>query len=100
MIRTGDIRKLSDLWANAKAHLDRLAETGAIEVLTVNGEAKGVIMAPRVFDEMAARIEALEVTASVKRGLVDAAAGRTRPARGAIEKLSSELGLDLDSNPA
>ena len=57
-------------------------------------------MAPRVFDEMAERIEALEVTASVKRGLVDAAKGRTRPARAAIKKLASELGLDLRSNPA
>ncbi len=100
MIRTSDIRKLSDFRANARAHLDRLAETGAIEVLTVNGEAKGVIMAPRVFDEMAERIEALEVMASIKRGLADAAEGRTRPARAAIEKLASELGLDLGSNPA
>ncbi len=100
MIRTSDIRKLSDFRANATAHLDRLAETGAIEVLTVNGEAKGVVMAPRVFDEMAERIEALEVTASVKRGVADAAAGRTRPARPAIEKLAGELGLDLGSNPA
>ena len=73
---------------------------GAIEVLTVNGEAKGVIMAPRVFDEMAERIEVLEVTASVKRGLADAAAGRTRPASAAIEKLANELGLDLGSDPA
>jgi len=28
MIRTSDIRKLSDFRANATAHLDRLAETG------------------------------------------------------------------------
>ena len=57
-------------------------------------------MAPRVFDEMAERIEVLEVTASVKRGLADAAAGRTRPASAAIEKLANELGLDLGSDPA
>jgi len=98
MIRTSDIRKLSDFRANATAHLDRLAKTGAIEVLTVNGEAKGVVMAPRVFDEMAERIERLEIMASVKRGLDDAAAGRTRPARTAIEKLAGELGVDLASD--
>jgi len=100
MIRTSDIRKLSDFRANATAHLDRLAKTGAIEVLTVNGEAKGVVMAPRVFDEMAERIEQLEISASVKRGLADAAAVRTRPGRAVIEKLAGELGLDLASNPA
>ena len=100
MIRTSDIRKLSDFRANATAHLDRLAATGAIEVLTVNGEAKGVVMAPRVFDEMAERIEELEITASIKRGLADASARRTRPAVADIEKLAAELGLDLPANPA
>jgi PHD/YefM family antitoxin component YafN of YafNO toxin-antitoxin module len=97
MIRTRDIRKLSDFRQNATSHLDRLAETGAIEVLTVNGEAKGVIMAPHVFDELAERMEHLEATASVRRGLADAAAGRTRPARRAIQQLASDLGLDLTS---
>jgi hypothetical protein len=45
-------------------------------------------------------LERLEVTASVRRGLADAAAGRTRPARAAVERLADELGLDLKSNPA
>jgi PHD/YefM family antitoxin component YafN of YafNO toxin-antitoxin module len=99
MIRTGDIRKLSDFRQNATAHLDRLAKTGRIEVLTVNGEAKGVVMAPEVFDAMADRIEELETTLSIRRGLADAAAGRTRPAKEAIAGLAAELGLDL-SQPA
>ena len=100
MIRPSETQKLSDFRENATAHLDRLAETGAIEVLTVDGEAKGVVMAPRVFDEIAGKLEKLEITASIQRGLADAAAGRTRPARAAIEKLAGELGLDLPSNPA
>jgi predicted transcriptional regulator len=98
MIRSSDVRKLSDFRENAAAHLDRLAETGAIEVLTVDGQARGVVMAPRVFDEMAERLDQLETTASIQRGLADAAAGRTRPARAAIEKLAGELGLDLTSS--
>jgi PHD/YefM family antitoxin component YafN of YafNO toxin-antitoxin module len=96
LIRTGDIRKLSDFRQNATAHLDRLAKSGGVEILTVNGEAKGVVMAPRVFDEMADRIEQLETTASVARGLADVAEGRTRPARKAIKALAGELGLKLD----
>ena len=70
-----------------------------IEVLTVNGEARGVVVAPRVFDEMAQRLERFETTASIQRGLADATAGRTRPARASIENLAGELGLDLPSNP-
>jgi hypothetical protein len=44
---------------------------------------------------MAERIEQLEITASIRRGLADVAAGRTRPARQAIESLATELGLKL-----
>lgn len=98
MIRARNIRKLSDFRQNATAHLDRLAQTGAVEVLTVNGEAKGIVMAPHVFDEMADRIERLETAISVRRGLEDVAAGRTRPARQAIEGLAAELGLKLDQD--
>lgn len=100
LIRTSDIRKLSDFRQNATAHLDRLAKTGAVEILTVNGEAKGVVMAPHVFDAMADRIELLETTASVRRGLADVAAGRTRPAREAIEGLAAELGLKRNHGSA
>lgn len=89
MIRTSNIRKLSDFRQNASAHLDRLARNGGVEILTVNGEAKGVVMAPRVFDEIADRIEQLETTASIRRGLADVAAGRTRPARKAIKGLDA-----------
>ena len=98
MVRANDVRQLSDFRANAAAHLDRLAETGAIEVLTVDGEPRGVVMAPHVFDEMTERLEKLEATASIQRSLADAAAGRTRPARASIEKLASELALDLKSS--
>jgi len=100
LIRTSNIRKLSDFRQNATAHLDRLAKSGEVEVLTVNGEAKGVVMAPHVFDEIADRIEQLETTASIRRGLADVAAGRTRPARKAIKELASELGLKLQKRPA
>ena len=100
MIRTSNIRKLSDFRQNATAHLDRLAKSGGVEVLTVNGEAKGVVMAPHVFDEIADRIERLETTASIRRGLADVAAGRTRPARKAIKGLAGELGLKIDRRPA
>ena len=99
MIRTEDIRKLSDFRQNATAHLDRLAETGRVEILTVNGEAKGVVMAPHVFDAMADKIEQAEITASIRRGLADVAAGRIRPAKQAIKELAAELGLALELPP-
>ncbi len=94
-MRTSDIRKLSDFRQNATAHLDRLAASGGVEILTVNGEAKGVVMAPKVFDEITERIERLETAASIQRGLTDAVAGHKRPARELIAELAAELGLEL-----
>ncbi len=60
------------------------------------GEEVGALAAELIHD----RMEELETTASIQRGLADAAAGRTRPARAVLEKLASELGLDLASSPA
>jgi hypothetical protein len=44
MIRTDGIRSLTEFRQNASAHLNRLAAEGTVEVLTVNGQAKGVVM--------------------------------------------------------
>ena len=95
MFRTDDIRSLSDFRKNATAHLDRIAETGAIEILTVNGEARGVLMSPKVFDEMAEQAHRAETTAAILRGMADAEAGRTAPAREALKSLAAKHGLTL-----
>lgn len=96
MIRTEDIRKLSDFRQNATTHLNRLAESGSVEVLTVNGEAKGVVMSPKTFDDLAERAFQAEVTASIKRGMADIAAGRGSDAREALREIAAEHGVKLN----
>ena len=95
MIRTDSIRTLTDFRDNAKAHLDRLNKTGGVEVLTVKGEAKGVLMSPQVFDEMTEKVHRAETTAAILKGMADVRAGRVVDGREAMKELAEEFGLTL-----
>lgn len=99
MIRTNNTRTLREFSEDSTAHLDRIAQSNVIEVLTVDGEPKGVVMSPQVFDAIIERIEELETTASIGRGLANVAAGRTRPARDFYDDLAKKYGLVLDLEP-
>lgn len=46
-------------------------------------------------DLLARTFDEIEIAASIKRGLADVEAGRTRPAKQAIYDLAQELGLPL-----
>jgi len=37
-----------------------------------------------------------EITSSIKRGIADVEAGRTRPAKQALREIADELNIDLD----
>lgn len=98
MIRANDICSLSDFRQNAKAHLDRLAESGGAEVLTVNGQAKGVVMSPDTYDELIEMARQAVITAKIKQGLDDVKAGRVQDAREAMHALAKKHDLRLDND--
>ena len=88
-------RELSEFSQNAPAHLAELAESGRVQILTVNGEAKGVVMSPAAYDRMAEQVERAEITAALRRGFADIDAGRVKPAEQAIRDIALKLGLDM-----
>ncbi len=96
MFRTDDIRSLSDFRQHATSHLDRLAENGGVEVLTVNGQAKGVVMSPKTFDKLADAAAFSESLSMLDRSMEDVKAGRGKDYRDAIRGIANELGLKLD----
>ena len=96
MIRAENIRKLSEFRQHATTHLERLAETGEVEVLTVNGEAKGVVMSPQSFDELVEKARQAEITAAIRQGMEDVKAGRTKPAKDGLREIAAKHGLQLD----
>ena len=95
MIRTEDIHSLTDFRQHAKDHLERLAKSGGVEVLTVNGEAKGVVMAPRTFDELAEKAMQAEITAQIRRGQAQIDAGQGIDARQAMEEIARKYGFTI-----
>jgi prevent-host-death family protein len=95
MIRTHDIHKLSDFRQKASEHLARLKETGRAEVLTVNGEAAGVVMSPQTYDKLMEEVEMARNLEMIDRGMADVRAGRTRPAREALQEMVEKLGGKL-----
>ena len=67
MIATQHTQSLTDFRQNANQTLDRLGKTGEAEILTVNGEARAVLLSPACssydmfhnYEERGARFRAL-----------------------------------------
>jgi len=51
-IRTEDIQSVTVFGSNIREHLTRLKASGQAEVLTVNGQAEGVVMSPDTFQRL------------------------------------------------
>jgi PHD/YefM family antitoxin component YafN of YafNO toxin-antitoxin module len=53
MLATKHTQSLTDFRQTASETLERLNRTGEAEILTVNGQARAILIAPAVFDELA-----------------------------------------------
>ncbi len=95
MFRTDEIRTLTDFRQNAKAHLERMESNGGMEILTVNGEAKVVVMTTKAFDAMAEKAHQHDTTAAILRGLADVQSGRVRDAKDALHELAAKHGVSM-----
>lgn len=91
-IRTEDIHSLTDFRHNAKAYADRLAKTGRPEILTVNGEAKLVVMAAETYQKIADAAELMASIRMIQQSEADIAAGRVKPMREGIAGMIERLG--------
>ena len=76
--------------------LRRLRASGEPVVLTVDGQAQVVVQDAQAYQkllESTARRAQDEAVAAVREGLDDVQAGRTRPARAAIQKVLKKRGF-------
>lgn len=74
---TRDLLPLADFRPDAPGLVDRLRESGEPVVLTVDGEPALVIQDAESYRKLLAEVEAARVVDGIRRGLEDAAAGRT-----------------------
>jgi prevent-host-death family protein len=91
MLSTEHTQSLSDFRQNAGETLDRLARTGEAEILTVNGEARAVLLSPAVYDEMARELEIARDVAAIRKAMKQIDDGNWITAEEAHRQLRGEL---------
>lgn len=69
MISTQHTQSLTEFRQKATETLDRLNRTGEAEILTVNGEARAVLLSPAVYDELAREAQLTRDVAVIRRAM-------------------------------
>ena len=93
MITTRDVHPLTDFLRNHKAHMARLRETGAPEVLTVNGRAEVVVQDADSYQKLLDRLYHMETLAAIREGIESANRGETKPSEQVYAEMRARYGL-------
>ena len=93
VLHTRDIHSLTDFLRNHKAHVKRLKETQAPEVLTVNGKAEVVVQDAVSYQLMLDRLHHMETIAAIQEGMASAERGELKPAAQVLDEMRAKYGL-------
>ena len=93
MLDTRDIHPLTDFLRNHKAHVTRLKETQAPEVLTVNGKAELVVQDAASYQLMIDRLQHMETLAAIQEGMASAERGELKPAAQVLDEMRAKYGV-------
>ncbi|MGB7416926.1 MAG: type II toxin-antitoxin system Phd/YefM family antitoxin [Thermosynechococcaceae cyanobacterium] len=91
MIKVQNTQSLTDFRANAMHTLERLNASGDSEIITVNGEAKAVLISPSVFDEFAKAFEVAETVAQMRKSMIQIEFGEYRDGFDALNEIRDRL---------
>jgi prevent-host-death family protein len=91
MLATENTQSLSDFRQKAGETLDRLNETGEAQILTVNGEARAVLLSPAAYDEMAREAQLSRDVLMMRRAMQEHDAGKGRPTEEFFDELRAKL---------
>jgi PHD/YefM family antitoxin component YafN of YafNO toxin-antitoxin module len=91
MISTQHTQSLTDFRQKANETLDRINQTGAAEILTVNGQARAVLLSPAAFDKLARETEITRDLAVVRQAIAEIDAGKGREAKAFFGSLRKQL---------
>ncbi|HET6252227.1 MAG TPA: type II toxin-antitoxin system Phd/YefM family antitoxin [Tepidisphaeraceae bacterium] len=91
MISTENTQSLSDFRQKAGETLDRLNQTGDAEILTVNGEARAVLLSPAAYDQMAREAQLSRDVLTMQRAMREHDKGKGRPAEEFFDELRARL---------
>ncbi len=87
-------QSLSEFRLKADETLDRINRTGEAELLTVDGEARAVLLSPQAFEALAREIELSRDVCSIRKSIAQINDGKFRDVDDALNSIRSEL-LDM-----
>lgn len=85
------LHTLKEFQLDPQAVLDRLKTSGQVEVLTVDGEAKAVMVSPAQFDAMEREIELARDVEAMRTSLQQIKDGQCQTAESFFAQLHQEL---------
>ena len=95
IVDLSNIYSLSDFQRNTRDHIEKLKQTGAPAVLTVNGQAEVVVQSAEAYQKLLEDQELLQSMRTISRSMEQAKRGEGRPMREFLEALASEHGISL-----
>ena len=93
MFSIHEIHSLTDFLRNHKAHVTRLKQTQAPEVLTVNGKAEVVVQDAASYQSLLDRLHHMETLAAIQEGMASAERGELKPATQVLPEMRAKYGL-------
>lgn len=91
MIATQNTQSLSDFRQKAADTLERLNKTGEAEIITVNGQARAVLLSPAVYDQMMRDANLSQDVAMVRKAMKQIDDGQGLEVDAAMTPLRKEL---------
>jgi len=76
MLSTQHTQSLTDFRQRATETLNRLNKTGEAEILTVNGEARAVLLSPKVYDELNREAQLNRDVTAIRRAMTQIEQGQ------------------------
>jgi len=91
MITGEHTRSLAELRDNPRETIDRLKHTGDAEILTVDGEAKAVLMSPETFDHLTRELFQGRDLLAIRKSMQQIEEGKTKLVHEAFAEIRAKL---------
>src|SRR5665213_1875468 len=91
MVSTQHTQSLTDFRQKATETLDRLNQTGEAEILTVNGEARAVLLSPAAYDDLARESQSARDAAVIRQAMQELKSGQGQEASAFFDDVRAQL---------
>ena len=91
MISTEHTQSLTDFRAKATETLDRLNQGDHAEILTVNGQARAVLLSPTAYDQLARDAQLTRDVAVMRQAIKELDEGKGIPLDQAMDRVRNKL---------